>query len=64
MPAKKRKIVDAPIAIASGEEKLVPFGWCMTGHHDGCVVSFTGHRCSCECHGKAENDTIGDVHGE
>jgi hypothetical protein len=50
--AKKSKIPDAPINVAPGEEKLVKFGWCSTGHHNGCVVSFPGHRCSCDCHGE------------
>lgn len=27
------------------------FGWCMTGHHDGCIIEFTGHTCNCNCHG-------------
>ena len=49
-PKKKPKTVDAPIVVAPGEEKLVMFGWCSTGHHDGCRIEFTGHRCSCECH--------------
>jgi hypothetical protein len=60
----RRKKIDVPIAIPTGPEKVVPFGWCMTGHHGGCVVTFTGHRCSCECHGKAQDDGIGEVHGE
>jgi len=61
--AKQRK-VDAAIVVAPGEEKVVPFGWCMTGYHDGCVVSFPGHKCSCDCHGKAQDELGGDVHGE
>lgn len=50
MVAKKRKTVDAPIVV-EGEERLTVFGWCSTGHHEGCRVEFPGHRCSCECHG-------------
>lgn len=61
MPPKKRKVADAPIVVAPGEEKVVPFGWCMTGHHDGCVVSFTGHRCSCECHREVSNVVSTDI---
>ena len=53
----KRKTIDATTVEAAADEKLVMFGWCSTGHHEGCVVSFTGHRCSCGCHasGKIEN---------
>jgi hypothetical protein len=51
MPKKTtKKTVDAPIYVA-GEEKLVMFGWCSTGHHEGCATEFPGHRCKCECHG-------------
>lgn len=55
----KRKTTNAPIAdYVAGEEKLVMFGWCSTGHHEGCRFEFPGHRCSCECHtsGKIEID--------
>lgn len=52
----KRKKVDVPtVQTTLGEEKVVMFGWCSTGHHDGCVVSFPGHKCKCDCHGKEEN---------
>jgi len=54
--SRKPKIVDSPIIVVAGEENLVMFGWCSTGHHDGCSVSFTGHRCSCDCHEKEGND--------
>lgn len=60
----RNKKVEPPIVVRPGEEKVVPFGWCMTGHHDGCVVSFPGHICSCKCHGEVQDDTIGDIHGE
>lgn len=56
MPARKSskpKIVDAPIV--EGEEKAVKFGWCSTGQCKDCIVRFTGHRCSCECHGEGED---------
>lgn len=50
MPKKKK--VDAPIfEYEVGEEKLTMFGWCSTGHHEGCRVEFPGHKCSCDCHG-------------
>jgi hypothetical protein len=45
-----RKKIDAPTIYNEGEEKFVMFGWCSTGHHDGCKVEFPGHRCSCGCH--------------
>jgi hypothetical protein len=54
--SRKPKTVDAPINVVAGEEKLVMFGWCSTGHHDGCSVSFTGHKCSCDCHEREGND--------
>jgi hypothetical protein len=51
MPKKTtKKNVDAPIYVA-GEEKLVMFGWCSTKQHKDCVIEFTGHKCSCDCHG-------------
>lgn len=58
--SRKPKIVDAPINVIAGEEKLVMFGWCSTGHHDGCSVSFPGHKCSCECHEKEDNNVKED----
>lgn len=30
---------------------LTLFGWCMTGHHDACILEFPGHACKCVCHG-------------
>lgn len=53
----KRKKMDVPIFEYAGEEKLVMFGWCSTGHHEGCRVEFTGHRCSCDCHKKDYGST-------
>lgn len=26
------------------------FGWCTTGHHPNCIVSFSDNVCSCGCH--------------
>lgn len=51
----KRKTIDVPIVV-EGEEKLTMFGWCSTGHHEGCRVEFPGNRCSCECHEAKEED--------
>ena len=48
---KKPRIVDAPIVYKEGEESWTVFGWCSTGHHEGCRVEFPGHKCSCDCHG-------------
>ncbi len=56
----KRKVVNAP-TVVEGEEKLTMFGWCSTGHHDGCRVEFPGHRCSCKCHNGGKDDTTGEV---
>lgn len=56
VPAKKRKVVDAPMVYREGEEKLVKFGWCSTGQDDKCRVEFPGHRCSCECHESGGSD--------
>jgi hypothetical protein len=58
----KRKKVDAPIVeYKDGEEKLTIFGWCLTGHHKGCIVRFPGHKCPCECHrGKKSDATTRD----
>lgn len=52
--ARERKI-DAPIQYSSSNTKHVLFGWCMTGHHKKCIVTFPGHECSCKCHVE-END--------
>jgi hypothetical protein len=49
--SRRSKSVDVPI-YAVGEEKLVMFGWCSTKQHKDCVIEFTGHKCSCECHGE------------
>lgn len=60
----KKKIVNAPIVeYKPGEEKLVMFGWCSTGHHSGCSIEFVGHKCSCQCHAKGgeSNDSSGEV---
>lgn len=51
MPPRKRKTVDAPIVDPNKPVTLTVFGWCSTGHHDGCQFEFTGHQCSCNCHG-------------
>jgi hypothetical protein len=39
------------------------FGWCATGHHDGCRVEYENWvakgqmiRCECECHGQRESE--------
>ena len=56
MSEAKRKIKDATTVEVSGEEKLVMFGWCLTGHHDGCSVEFPRHRCACECHKEGKNE--------
>jgi hypothetical protein len=54
--SRKSKSVDVPIYVA-GEEKLVMFGWCSTKQHKDCVIEFTGHKCSCDCHGsEGKND--------
>jgi hypothetical protein len=44
--------VNAPIVEeeGAGGKKSVMFGWCMTDYHEGCILEFPGHRCSCECH--------------
>lgn len=55
MAKRKTKTVDAPTYVA-GEEKLVMFGWCLTGHHSGCILKFPGHICACECHEEALNE--------
>jgi hypothetical protein len=47
---RKKKLESPVVETTSGEDKLVMFGWCMTGHHKNCIIKFTGHRCSCECH--------------
>ncbi len=44
---RESNLINAPI---KGEEKPSKFGWCLTGHHEGCIVRFPGYRCSCECH--------------
>jgi len=61
MPKKptstKPKIINVPINVVAGEEKLVMFGWCSTRQHKDCVIEFTGHKCSCECHeGEKSNE--------
>lgn len=61
--AKRSKTIDAPIVIPAGQEKLVRFGWCSDGHHQGCAVQFTGHRCNCECHGGII-ESVGEVQDE
>jgi hypothetical protein len=46
------EVVDATIveSAKTDDRKSVMFGWCMTEYHEGCILEFTGHRCSCECH--------------
>jgi len=60
----RRKKVDAPIVATNGEVRYAMFGWCSTGHHDKCIVEFTGHRCSCKCHNGGENESIGEISNE
>ena len=54
--AKKPKIINVPINVVAGEEKLVMFGWCSTKQHEDCVIEFTGHKCVCDCHGSEGED--------
>jgi hypothetical protein len=53
----KRETKNAPIDY-SGSDSNSMFGWCSTGQHQLCIIEFTGHRCSCECHGKVTNEKL------
>jgi hypothetical protein len=59
----RNKKVDAPI-VEGKEVSMTIFGWCSTGHHDGCRVEFPGHRCSCKCHNGGEDDFVGEISNE
>ena len=46
--------------------KTTRFGWCTTGHHDQCRVSFVDwakndNVCSCECHVEDKDVSDGTV---
>jgi len=44
--------------MARKEVEGIKSGWCITGHHDGCLESFGGTGgfpswdCNCSCHGE------------
>jgi hypothetical protein len=31
-------------------------GWCITGHHDECLITVADLTCDCECHKGDESD--------
>lgn len=37
------------------EEREAMFGWCLTGHHETCIIGFPGYKCACKCHKEAED---------
>ena len=47
---KGLKMANAPI-VDDGEERTAMFGWCITGHHETCVVRIPRYKCACKCHG-------------
>ncbi len=54
--AKREKINATTVEPEAGEERTAMFGWCSTGHHDGCVVTIPRYRCSCKCHETKDKD--------
>jgi|688.fasta_scaffold1000806_3 hypothetical protein len=50
----KDKKIDAPI-VEDADERTAMFGWCLTGHHDGCIVRIPRYKCACKCHKEAKD---------
>jgi hypothetical protein len=54
----KRKPLDDTPVVTGAEERRSLFGWCITGHHEICIVEFPGHRCGCQCHIVEETENV------